>query len=323
MQIYHHSKKITLVQQACETVQGFIELYQRFKQKVTINGGSDSTITNYSRQLAAISLYYKKIPTSLTSVEVDNYLYYIKQNYPSISDTFFRLTIFSLRFVFRMDEMEYRCIQLPVLKSPKRLPVVLSKTEMIDMLNKPKQFKHRMLIALLYGCGLRCSEVRNNKVSDLDFHRSMLHVRQGKGKKDRYIPLGNCLVIALKNFIETYQPQTWLFNGKKKMGNSQDFDRKFSQRGVQWAIREAAKLAGVRKNVNVHSLRHTFATHLLEDGLDIISIKELMGHSRVETTLVYLHVAQFDKKRKCSPIDNLQGVRINHGIKYKIDFSYT
>ena len=117
MQIYHHSKKITLVQQACETVQGFIELYQRFKQKVTINGGSDSTITNYSRQLAAISLYYKKIPTSLTSVEVDNYLYYIKQNYPSISDTFFRLTIFSLRFVFRMDEMEYRCIQLPVLKS--------------------------------------------------------------------------------------------------------------------------------------------------------------------------------------------------------------
>ena len=323
MQTNHHSKKITLVQQACETVPGFKELCQRFKQKISISGKAHSTFINYSRHLAVITLYYNRLPTSLTSGEIDEFLYHIQQKFNSPSETYFKHIIFSLRFIFRMEDLPEMRIQLPKIKYPKRLPVVLSKVEMVDMLNKPRLLKHRLLIALLYGCGLRCAEVRNIKLNDLDFHRSMLHVRQGKGNKDRYMPLGDFLVAALINYIDTYQPQTWLFDAKRVKGRIEEFDKKFSQRGVQWAIHEAAKLAGITKNINVHSLRHTFATHLLEDGLDIISIKELLGHASIETTLIYLHVAQFDKKRKYSPIDNLQGVRINHGIQCKIDFSYT
>ena len=322
MQPITNSSKTTILQQACETVPGFNELCQRFKQKLCISGKADSTFVNYSRQLAAIALYYNKVPTLLTTDEIDQYLYHIKQTYLTASETFFRLTVFALRYVFRMEGLAHRCIQLPELHCPKRLPVVLSKTEMVDMLNKPKQLKHRILIALLYGCGLRCAEVRNIKLGDIDFHRSMLHVRQGKGKKDRYVPLGNFLSLALKNFIEIYRPQTWLFFGFTRNNGGRDFDKKFSQRGVQWAIREAAKLAGVKKAVNVHSLRHTFATHLLEDGLDLLSIKELLGHVRIETTLVYLHVTRFDKKHLFSPLDNLHGVRINQGIQSKLDFSF-
>jgi len=322
MQRNDQPKKITLVQQASQTVPGFMELCQRFRQRLIINGGANSTYINYSRQLAAISLYYHRLPTLLSNAEIDSYLFYIKQRSICPSETIFKHTVFSLRYIFRIEGMAYEGIRLPVIRCPKKLPVVLSKSEMVEMLNKPRHFKHRILIALLYGCGLRCSEVRNIKVNDLDFHRATLHVRQGKGKKDRYVPLGNYLVIALKHFIEIYRPQTWLFNAVKKKGSMPDFDRKFSQRGIQWAIHEAAKLAGITKNVNVHSLRHTFATHLLEDGLDILSIKELLGHARIETTLIYLHIAQFDKKNKCSPIDNLQGVRISHGVQCKIDFRY-
>jgi len=315
-----NAKKLTIVQQAEEAVQGFTELYCKFKQKILLNGGAMSTFINYSRQLGAISLYYNRLPILLTNNEIDDYLFYLKQKSDLPSETTFKHAVFSLRYVFRMYGLEYNSIQLPVIKRVRQLPVVLSKVEIADMINKPRQLKHRVLIALLYGCGLRCSEVRNIKLTDLDFHRSMLHVRQGKGRKDRYVPLGNSLTIALKNFIDVYRPANWLFPIIKRKGVTEDFDRKFSQRGVQWAIHEAAKLCGIKKNINVHSLRHTFATHLLEDGVDIISIKELLGHVRLETTMIYLHVAQFDKKHKSSPIDNLKGVRINHGIQCKIDF---
>lgn len=320
MQLIKSSKKLTIAQQACEKVPGFTELNQRFKQKICITGKAESTFINYSRQLAAIALYYNRLPILLTNAEIDNYLYYIKQTFVTASETVFKHTVFSLRFVFWMYDQEYKCIRLPQIKRINKLPVVLSKNEMVDMLNKPKQMKHRLLIALLYGCGLRCAEVRNIKLNDLDFDRSILHVRQGKGKKDRYAPLGNFLVNALSSYISIYEPRTWLFDAQRVKGRVEEFDKNFSKRGIQWAIRAAAKLAGIKKDVNVHTLRHTFATHLLEDGLDILSIKELLGHARIETTLIYLHVAQFEHKRKCSPIDNLVGIRINHGIQSKIDF---
>jgi len=320
MQKNTRSTRLTIVQQACEAVPGFETLNQHFRQQISISGKADSTFVNYSRQLGAIALYFNRLPTMLTNAEIDHYLFHIKQTFVNPSETVFKHTVFSLRFLFRIHGLEYERIRLPSIKRITKLPVVLNKKEMVDLINQPRQLKHRLLIALLYGCGLRCAEVRNIKLNDLDFYRSLLHVRQGKGKKDRYVPLGDFLVKILTDYIAMYKPLDWLFNTKKINGRDSDFDKKISQRGVQWAIRTAAKLAGIKKDINVHTLRHTFATHLLEDGLDIVSIKELLGHVRLETTLIYLHVAQFEHKHKYSPIDNLQGVHFNHGIQCKINF---
>ncbi len=204
-----------------------------------------------------------------------------------------------------MEGLKDKRIELPSIKGQKTLPVVLSKPEVRRLLIAPKLLKHRVLLALLYGCGLRCFEVRNLRLCDLDFDRRMLHVRQGKGQKDRYLPLSHHLVRGLEKYIAAESPQDWLFNGKPEGRAGGDFDSRYSQRGVQWAVKQARKAAGIQKQMTVHTLRHTYATHLLEDGLDIVSIKDLLGHACIQTTMVYLHVAQNGRRKPFSPLDTL------------------
>ena len=193
---------------------------------------------------------------------------------------------------------------LPI-KRTNKLPVVLSKEETRRLLIAPTLLKRRILIGLLYGCELRCFQARNVRLKDIDYDRKSLHVIQGKGKKDRYVPLSDHLIRGLKKYILAEQPQEWLFNGKPDGMAGGDFDGRYSQRGVQWAVKQAKKAAGIIKDINVHTLRHTFATHLLEDGLDIMSIKDLLGHQCIDTTLVYLHIAQSGRIKPFSPLDTL------------------
>ena len=310
----------TILNQAYEQVKGFEQLHARVKQKMSITGRAESTSNNYSNHLAKISLHYKKLPTILTIDEIENYLYYLQQKYKTASDSYFKHTVYSLRFLFKIENMSEKYVKLPSIKRIRQLPVVLSKEEMVKLLNSPQHYKHRILISLLYGCGLRCFEARNIKITDLDFYRSTLHVRQGKGKKDRYVPLGNFLVKELKNYLRFTKPSTWLFDSKETEKTGAQIGTHYSQTGVRWAVAAAAKSAGIIKKVNVHTLRHSFATHLLEDGLDIVSIKELLGHSRIETTMRYLHVAKVGRKLPYSPIDNLQGVKLYSGMQCKLDF---
>ncbi len=212
-----------------------------------------------------------------------------------------------------MYGMKDKRIELPSIKKEKKLPVVLSREEVKRLLMAPQLLKHRVLLGLLYGCGLRCFEVRNVHLADLDFDRKMLHVRQGKGKKDRYVPLSEMLIRGLKNYIAAENPQQWLFNGKPDGRAGGDFDSRYSQRGVQWAVNQARKIAGIQKEMSVHTLRHSYATHLLEDGLDIMSIKDLLGHECIDTTMIYLHVAQSGRIKPFSPLDTLYSQKENNG----------
>ncbi|MGZ3920415.1 MAG: tyrosine-type recombinase/integrase [Bacteroidia bacterium] len=310
----------SMVNLAIETVPGFSNLLQRVKQKMSITGVSPVTFKNYSTPLAKISLHFKKLPIDLSIQEIEGYLYFIQQKYKSLSDSYFKFTIYSLRFLFKMCGLNDKHIQLPIIKNTRKLPIVLSKQEVVKLINKPTLIKHRILIAILYGCGLRCFEARNIRLNDIDFHRAVLFVRQGKGKKDRYVPLGNFLIRELKNYIELQQPRIWLFNGMPNGRAGGDFDSRYSQKGVQFVVQTTATKAGITKAINVHTLRHTFATHLLEDGLDIVSIKELLGHARIETTLIYLHVAQMSRKNNFSPLDNLEGLQLINGVQSKINF---
>lgn len=258
--------------------------------------------------MAAISLHYGKIPTELDSEQVQEYLFMLQKRSKTPSQTYFKHSVYGLRFLLKTEGLPYEYLHLPAIKHEKKLPVVLSKEEVWRMLKACKLLKHKMLISLLYGCGLRCLEVRSVRLQDVDFDRKQLLVVQGKGKKDRYVPLSEHLIRGLKKYIAAEKPSVYLFNGQPsghQLRAGGDFDSRYSQRGVQWVVKQACKEAGISKEVCVHTLRHTFATHLLEDGLDILSIKELLGHEDIETTMIYLQVARIENKRAFSPLDTL------------------
>jgi integrase/recombinase XerD len=299
-------KEATLFATACSEVNGFSSLMDKFKQNISILGRSESTFKNYSMHLAAMALHFQQLPTDLDEDQINDYLYLMQQRHNTPSDSYFKHTVYGLRAVFKMEGIKSTHIKLPSIKKTKKLPVVLSKGEMRALLKTPDLLKHRVLIGLLYGCGLRCFEARNVMLRDIDYDRKKLHVRNGKGSKDRYVPISDHLVRGLKKYIQAEQPEIYLFNGQPmEDGSGGDFDRRYSQRGVQWAVKEASKKAGILKDINVHTLRHTFATHLIEDGLDIVSVKELLGHESIETTMIYLHVAQCGSRKPFSPLDTL------------------
>jgi integrase/recombinase XerD len=253
-----------------------------------------------------MALHFDCLPTKLCEDQIKDYLYLLQQQHNTPSLTYFKHTIYGLRMLFKIEGIKPSEVGLPPIAKSQKLPVVLSKAEMWRLLNAPVLLKHKILIGLLYGCGLRCFEARNVRLKDLDFDRLMLHVVKGKGSKSRYVPLSEHLIRGLKKYIAAERPTDWLFNGQPQGDRSGgDFDGRYSQRGVQWAVSQAAKKAGISKDVSVHTLRHTYATHLLEDGTDIMTLKDLLGHTCIDTTMVYLHIAQSGRIKPVSPLDSL------------------
>lgn len=282
-----------------------MELLNRFERTIWVLGRSQSTFQNYARHVASISLYFGKIATELDPEQVHDYLFYLQKKSKTPSQTYFKHCVYGLRFLLKSEGLPYQFLRLPSIKHEKKLPVVLSKEEVWAMLQCAKLLKHRILIGLLYGCGLRCMEARSVRLQDLDFDRKQLKVVQSKGKKDRYVPLSEHLIRGLKKYIQGEKPHDYLFNGQPVERAGGDFDSRYSQRGVQWAVRQVAKAAGIKKEVHTHTLRHSYATHLLEDGMDIITLKDLLGHQNLETTLEYLQIAQLESQKKFSPLDTL------------------
>lgn len=210
-----------------------------------------------------------------------------------------------MRYLYRIYDLpEHRAV-LPAIERPKKLPVVLSKKEIKLLLKTPKLHKHRLMLALLYGCGLRCAELRNLYIKDADLDRQQLHIRQGKGRKDRYVPLCDLLIRGIQQYLISERPVQWLFNGNHSDGKVVGL----SSRGVQWVVRQTRQQSGIQKEVTTHILRHSYATHLLEMGMDIMSLKDLLGHVDIQTTLVYLHVGHYDKKMPFSPLERLYTIK--------------
>jgi integrase/recombinase XerD len=174
-------------------------------------------------------LYFGKIPTELDPEQVHDYLFYLQKKSKTPSQTYFKHTVYGLRFLLKSEGFPYEYLRLPSIKHEKKLPVVLSKAEVWAMLQGAKLLKHKILIGLLYGCGLRCMEVRSVRLQDLDFDRKQLKVVQGKGKKDRYVPLSVHLIRGLKKYIEAEKPKDYLFNGQPIARSGGDFDSRYSQ----------------------------------------------------------------------------------------------
>lgn len=277
---------------------------QRFERNISVLGRSPRTFDNYSRHIAAIALHFGCLPTELDTDQVQDYLYELQQRSKTPSQTYFKHTVYGLRFLLKAEGLPYAFLKLPVIARPKKLPVILSREEIWNMLKAAQLLKHKLLVGLLYGCGLRLMEVRGIELKHLDFDRKLLHIVQSKGNKDRYVPLSEHLIRGIKAYIGSTHPQKYLFEGS---GNPEgkDFDGRYSQRGVQWAVKTIAKTAGILKEVNVHMLRHSYATHLLEDGVNILSVQKLLGHASIDSTMVYLHVCQAPEQLPCSPLDKV------------------
>ena len=288
---------VTIVQQACAKVTGFTKLYQDLERSINISGKSKSTLTNYGRQLAHLALHYNQLPTTLDSEQVLDYLHLVKSK-GTVSATFFKFTVYGMRAACKLSGLPYQQFSLPAIEHSNKMPTVLNASEVKQLIKACELLKHRLLLGLCYGCGLRCGEVRNLRIGDADTERGMLHVRQGKGSKDRVIPLGTMLCRGIKKYLQAERPRTFLFEGHN--------GEVFSQRGAQWVMSQALKKASiVKEDVSLHTLRHTYATHLLEQGVNILTIKELLGHAHIDTTMIYLHLARPMLNMAFSPMDTL------------------
>lgn len=291
----------TTLQQAKMLVPGFKEAFMRFDERMVLDQCSKSMYTNYSRNLAHLSLHFGRVPHEVSVEEINAYLYRLTMH-DNLSISFFKQTVFGLRYWFRLFDMENSALQMPVIKKEKTLPTVLSKEECKELFTAPRSLKHRFLLAFAYAGGLRMSELRHLKISDIDFHRKQIHIRQGKGKKDRYVILSEFIALRFQKYLDEVHPKIYLFEG-------QNTGSVMGERSIQYVINEAVRKTEIQKSVSMHTLRHSFATHLLEDGVDLYSIQRLLGHSDIRTTIVYLHVAQVIPKVAHSPLDTLYGFK--------------
>ena len=186
-------------------------------------------------------------------------------------------------------------------KKDRKLPVVLSPEEIMTLLQVTKNLKHRTVIAMLYGSGLRIGELVDLKLSCFDFDRRLIHVRNSKGRKDRYTSIAESCIPLLQNYYGTYRPKEYLIENPK--------GGKYGPGSIRSFLKRSCELAGITKKVTPHTLRHSYATHLLENGTDLRYIQELLGHSRPETTMVYTHVRRKDLQAIRSPLDNLMNIK--------------
>lgn len=288
----------TIVEKAIQTVDGFEKVYKTMQQQVLLRGQSKSTLQNYIRRIALISLHYGRLPQELTEDEINEYLAALASNAKTPSRSSFKHAVYGLRYYFRLIGQNKRAIALPSLKEEFKLPVILNRSELRELFKAPSLLKHRILLTLIYSAGLRSAEAINLKISDIDFERETIHIRRSKYNKDRMVPLSKLMAKGLRKYLVVEHPYTWLFNGKEP-------DGRYSVKGLSWVMRENLKKTTIKKDVSLHSLRHSFATHLLEDGVNILVIKDLLGHADISTTMVYLHVANPPSTPAHSPFDTL------------------
>lgn len=277
---------------------GFKNVFSKLEQQVALRGQSKSTLNNYIRRIALFVIHFQDLPENISDDEINEYLASLARDPRSPSRSSFKHMVYGLRYYYRLIGNNKRAIALPSLKQDARLPVILNRSELKQLFSAPKLLKHRVLLTLIYSAGLRGQEAINLKISDIDLERMTIHIRQSKYKKDRILPLSTYMAKGLKKYLAAENPHIWLFNGKEP-------DGRYSIRGLSWVMREAVKKTGVAKKVNLHSLRHSYATHLLEEGVNIVTLKELLGHSEITTTMIYLHVAQCELINPHSPLDTL------------------
>lgn len=261
---------------------------------------SYNTIRNYTQGFGRFLQYLKVINIEESKAEdVNKYLAHVAKT--NVSDSFINNEVNAIKFYFEkvvfLPDFQIERIKRP--RKNQKLPVILSISEVDKMMRSIENTKHLAILYTLYGGGMRLGEVLNLKIDDVYWEREQIHVKGGKGKKDRYVMLSQELKNLLIIYFDQYKPKYWLFEGQVK-------DAPYSPKSVQNIVKQAANQAGITKKITPHTLRHCFATHLMDGGVGIRYIQELLGHKDIKTTLIYTHITTDNATKIKSPLDNLK-----------------
>lgn len=275
------------------------EILEKVQFQGELRGLSAKTQYNYYLYIRQYQNYYDKPADELTISDVQGYLHYLRME-RRLTKGSVDFANSALRFLYRrvlgspLDEEK-----IPRYGKSGKLPDILSREETQRLFEFAGSLRNKCILMTVYGAGLRVGEVARLRVSDIDSKKMQLFIRAGKGEKDRFALLSQVNLEFLREYWKAYRPQDWLFYPRYHK------ERHLGIRAIEKIFDQALAKAGISKDVTIHTLRHSFATHLLEDGADLFSIKELLGHSRVATTCVYLHMVSASRMGIVSPLDKL------------------
>lgn len=275
---------------------------ERFTEQLKLKAYSPSTIRTYrSEFLQLLQLLKKKPVNDLTPDDLRRYMVYVMEK-QGIKENTAHSRINAIKFYFeQVLGREKFFFEIPRPKKQHLLPGVLSKEDVAVIINAIDNLKHKTILMLTYACGLRVSEVVSIEISDIDSKRMIVHIRNAKGKKDRIVSISATILVMLRAYFKEYKPKKWMFEG-------QFTGEHYSVRSIQTVLQRAKNKAGILKSGGMHALRHSFATHLLDKGIDVVMIQKLLGHNDIKTTLRYLHVTNKDLGKIISPIEDISSL---------------
>jgi len=276
-------------------------IFTRVQENCELRNLTENTQRSYLRIIRQFSEYFNRSPEELGTEELREYLLHLKRDKKQAAKTL-NVAYSALKFFYHnVLDRPWEISPVPRVKLDKKLPVVLSTEEIKRLLTVIRNIKHKALLTVIYSAGLRTSEAANLKISDIDSSRMQIRIQNSKGAKDRYTILSETALRILRQYWKINRPHEWLFPGR--FG-----DKPIGFRGISFIFNQYKKRAGITKAATVHSLRHSFATHLLENGADLYHIQLLLGHSSPKTTTVYLHVRRVDLQKIASPLDVITGI---------------
>jgi site-specific recombinase XerD len=278
-------------------------LRQRFLDDLRLRNYSPRTRKTYLEHVVRFARHFRRSPEHLGPDDIRAYqLYLLNERHASWSS--FNQAVCALRFLYRVTlQAPFPVEMIPYGKKPKSLPDVLSREEVARLFAHVSRPLERLMLQTAYACGLRAAELLALKVADIDSGRMLLWVRHGKGGKDRAVPLSPALLEALRGYWLAFRPTTWLFPGGTPSGQR-------SLGGLQRVCRRAVLDAGFTKKVSLHTLRHSYATHLLEAGVDLLTIQRLLGHRDLQTTARYVHLTDPQRARTPGLLEGLPAVAV-------------
>ncbi len=273
-------------------------LRQRMIEDMTLRNMSPETQAAYIRAVKNFSLYFKRPPDQLRYEDARTYLLHLKAR--GLQEQATNQIACAIRFFYGITlGKDDASKQIPLARRPDRLPAVMAPDEIVCFLQAVRDLRYQAVFSTIYAAGLRVSEVASLKIKDIDSQRMVIHVRQGKGQKDRMVMLSGQLLELLRKYWKKEKPSDWLFPGA-------DSKSSLSVRAIQRAFQRAAHSAGLETKVSVHTLRHSFATHLLVQGTELRVIQELLGHRNIATTTRYARVAITMIRKSESPLEHLR-----------------
>jgi site-specific recombinase XerD len=274
------------------------ELRQKMIRVMELKNLSDHTQRAYLAAVKGIAKFYDQSPDKMTQEKIEDYLLYLKQD-KGIAPNSCYSVLTGLRFFYKHVTEKEIPVTYSIRRAPRKLPEVLSMQDVWKIICSAKNLKHKMILMTTYSAGLRVSEAIKLKPGNIDSKTMLIKVEAGKGKKDRYTLLSKILLVELRAYYKKYRPKPYLFPSSFKKKK----DQPLSYEATRMIYENARKKAGVKKGNGIHTLRHSFATHLLEAGYDLRKIQVLMGHARLTTTMIYLHVSRQTLSMIPSPLD--------------------